>query len=59
MGMEEGWIIMLLAGGEPPPWRALSRESSVPLEAWLTERQKTSNSYSRDAYIHISFIPAL
>ncbi len=37
MGMDEAWTIRLLPGEEPPPWRALSRESSVPLEAWLTE----------------------
>lgn len=40
MGMDEGWIIRLLPGGDPPPWRALSRESSVPLEVWLTESHK-------------------
>lgn len=41
MGMDEGWTIRLLPGGDPPPCRALSRESSVPLEAWLTESQTT------------------
>lgn len=40
MGIDEGWIIRPLVGGEPPPCRALSRESSVPLEAWLTESQR-------------------
>lgn len=50
MGMDEGWTIRLLPGGEPPPWRALSRESSVPLEVWLTESQTRSKSYSHDTY---------
>ena len=50
MGMDEGWIIRLLAGGEPPPCRALSRESSVPLEAWLTE--KTHTQVNLTAAIH-------
>lgn len=40
MGIDDGWIIRLLPGGEPPPWRALSRESSVPLEAWLTDKHR-------------------
>lgn len=42
IGMDEGWIMRLLPGGDPPPWRALSRESSVPLEAWLTESQRAN-----------------
>lgn len=37
MGMDEGRTTR--PGGEPPPWRARSRESSVPLEAWLTGSQ--------------------
>lgn len=36
IGMDEGWTIRLLPGGEAPLWRARSRESSVPLEDWLT-----------------------
>lgn len=50
MGMDEGWIIRPLPGGEPPPWRALSRESSVPLEAWLTESQTKSKPYLHDRH---------
>lgn len=53
IGMDEGWNNRLpLPGGEPPPCRALSRESSVPFEAWFTESRKTRNFYStlqRDA----------
>lgn len=44
IGMDEGWTIRLLFGGEPPLWRALSRESSVPLEDWLTI-STTENQY--------------
>lgn len=36
IGMEEGWTTRLPIGGELPPWRARSRESSVPLEGWFT-----------------------
>lgn len=43
MGIDDGWTIRPLPGGDPPPWRALSRESSVPLEAWLTGSQKENS----------------
>lgn len=39
IGMDEGWTASVPPGGEPPPWRALSRESSVPLEFWFTGSQ--------------------
>jgi len=44
IGMDEGWTIRLLLGGEPPPWRARSRESSVPLEGWLTRNSTEKHS---------------
>lgn len=41
IGMDEGWNNRLpLPGGEPPPCRALSRESSVPFETWFAESRK-------------------
>lgn len=46
MGMDEGWTNRLLPGGEPPPWSALSSESSVPFEVWLTESQMISKFHS-------------
>lgn len=55
MGMDEGWTNRLLPGGEPPPWRALSRESSVPFEVWLTESQMISKFYSIEIEIQIEF----
>lgn len=40
MGMEEDCSRSpALPGGEAPPCRVLSRQSSVPFEAWLTESQ--------------------
>lgn len=40
IGIEDGWTTRVLPGGEPPPWRALNSESSVPLVAWQTGKQK-------------------